>query len=347
MPTLRQKIVDTNPAAPRDYASLLAWQAGEQANIVALNEIREALCRATSGVMDTAGIVSIDGWTTDATRFIRIRGDDTRAYRILSSNYYVLHYHTPNNILWIGEDFVRIENLQILCDNDDDYGANGITCAGPAHGATTDIRVTECIIKCLTGVKANGTCIGISFNMGDDRTARAVNNFIYNFNSGPTADRIGIYSDYPYTFLYNNTIYGCRQGIKITTTAHHLAKNNIVQNSGGNAYGSAAFRAGSNYNVSDDATTTGGANDTASATVLFAATPDDLHLAAADTIAKNTGLSLAADAYYPFSNDIDNNTRPQGIAWDRGADEWISQSAKKKRAFFAFDPRRRDFGKGR
>lgn len=326
MPTLRQKIVDTNPAALFDYGSLLAWEAGEQANLPALDEIREALCRATSGLMDMAGTVDIDGWTTDATRFIRIRGDDSRAYRILNSAYYILHYHTPSNIIVIAEDFVRIENLQILCDNDDDYGANGITCNGPNHGATTDIRVTECIIKNLTGVKNNGSCIGISFNMGDGRTARAINNFIYNFNSGPVADRIGIYSDYPNTFLYNNTIYGCRQGIKITATTRHLAKNNIVQNSGGNAYGSVAFRAGSNYNVSDDATTTGGANDTPSAAVgLVNPAADDLHLSAADVIAKDTGLSLAADTYYPFSIDIDNRARPYGAAWDRGADEYEPQ----------------------
>jgi len=331
LPTLRQKIVDTNPAAVRDYASLIAWNAGEQADLIALDEIREALCRATSGIMDTAGPVSISGWGadpggTDATRFIRIRGDDSRAYRVLNSAYYILHYHTPNNIIVIEEDFVRIENLQILCDNDDDYGANGITCNGPGHGATTDIRVTGCIIKNLTGVKANGTCMGISFNMGDDRIARAINNFIYNFNSGPTADRIGIYSDYPFTFLYNNTIYGCRQGIKITNTGRHLAKNNIVQNSGGNAYGSSAFRAGSNYNISDDATTTGGANDLASAAVSFqGAAADDFHLSAADATAKDTGLNLSADAYYPFAIDIDNRARPYGAAWDRGADEYEPQ----------------------
>jgi hypothetical protein len=327
MPTLRQKIIDTNPAAPRDYASLLAWEAGEQADLPALNEIREALCRASSGVMDTAGALSIDGWSTDATRFIRIRGDDPRPYRILDSAYYILHYHTPNNIIVIAEDYVRIENLQVLCDNDDDYGANGITCNGPGHGSTTDIRVTECIIKCLTGVKSSGSCQGISFNMGDGRTAYAINNFIYNFNSGPTANRNGIYCDYPETFLYNNTIYGCRQGIKITQTNRHLAKNNIVQNSGGNAYGSVAFRAGSNYNVSDDATIPGGANDLANAAVSFQAAPDDLHLSAADATAKDTGLNLAADAYYPFAIDIDNRPRPYGVAWDRGADEYEPQGS--------------------
>jgi parallel beta-helix repeat protein len=326
LPTLRQKIVDTNPAAVRDYASLLAWEAGEQANLPVLDEIREALCRATSGVMDTAGTVTIDGWTTDATRFIRLRGDDPRPYRILDPAYYILHYHTPANIIVIKEDYVRIENLQVLCDNDDDYGANGITCNGPGHGATTDIRVTECIIKNLTGTKSSGSCIGLSFNMGDDRTAYGINNFIYGFNSGPTANRVGIYADYPFTFLYNNTIYGCYRGIEITQSGRHLAKNNIVQNSGGNAYGSSAFRAGSNYNVSDDATTTGGANDLATAAVsLVNPAADDLHLSAADVTAKDTGLDLHLDAYYPFSIDIDNRARPYGAAWDRGADEYEPQ----------------------
>jgi hypothetical protein len=42
----------------------------------------------------------------------------------------------------------------------------------------------------------------------------------------------------------------------------------------------------------------------------------NLHLQEADTIAKDNGIMISG-----FSEDYDGNTRPQGSAWDIGADE--------------------------
>ena len=46
--------------------------------------------------------------------------------------------------------------------------------------------------------------------------------------------------------------------------------------------------------------------------------PCDLHLASADTCAKDNGDALP----YPISSDMEHETRPYGARWDIGADEW-------------------------
>ena len=50
---------------------------------------------------------------------------------------------------------------------------------------------------------------------------------------------------------------------------------------------------------------------------------EDLHLKDLDNNARDTGTDLSAS----FSIDVDGGARPQGIAWDLGADETGSASA--------------------
>ncbi len=54
-----------------DYTSLSAWEAGENRDLVALDEIAVAQIDGTWTNPDTTA-VTIDGWVTDATRYIKI-----------------------------------------------------------------------------------------------------------------------------------------------------------------------------------------------------------------------------------------------------------------------------------
>jgi len=53
------------------YTSLSAWEAGEQRDLTATDEIAVARIEGVWTNPDTTA-VTIDGWTTDATRYIRI-----------------------------------------------------------------------------------------------------------------------------------------------------------------------------------------------------------------------------------------------------------------------------------
>ncbi|MFH1666726.1 MAG: hypothetical protein ABIA17_04055, partial [Elusimicrobiota bacterium] len=52
-----------------DYTSLTAWEAGEQADLVALDRVAVAECYDFESVESP---ISINGWTTDAGHYIKI-----------------------------------------------------------------------------------------------------------------------------------------------------------------------------------------------------------------------------------------------------------------------------------
>jgi len=125
--------------------------------------------------------------------------------------------------------------------------------------------------------------------------------------------------------FYNNTVYGSggsENGI-YTEGYSPLIKNCIVQNTGGSAYAS-SFDSASNYNISDDSSNTGGAQDQIETIVSFAdAANKDFHLSPNDTAAKNAGADLSADANLPVTTDIDGQGRDaiNGRLYDIGADQ--------------------------
>ncbi|MBZ0157892.1 MAG: chitobiase/beta-hexosaminidase C-terminal domain-containing protein, partial [Alphaproteobacteria bacterium] len=65
-----------------------------------------------------------------------------------------------------------------------------------------------------------------------------------------------------------------------------------------------------------------------SATVRFVDSANrDFHLSGTDTVARDAGVSLSADTYLAFSSDVDGSLRPNGTAWDIGADEYLDLAA--------------------
>ena len=75
MATEVTKIVDPDGTAGVncDYTSLAALVAGYAKNLVTADEQLTVKCRCTGGTAD--GEVTINGFTTDATRFIKIWTD--------------------------------------------------------------------------------------------------------------------------------------------------------------------------------------------------------------------------------------------------------------------------------
>ena len=120
------------------YASLSAWEAAEQQDLVTGNNIALVNCAGTTA--DTT-VTTIVGWTTGATNYIEIIGDNTTGkwstsnYR-LSAGFGIL--------IDIQEENVRIDKLQLDQTSTSQFdGAIQVNVTG-----TADIRISNSVI-CL------------------------------------------------------------------------------------------------------------------------------------------------------------------------------------------------------
>jgi len=270
--------------------------------------------------------LTIDTWTTSANNYIRIyttsaarhsgRWDDTNSYRIEAAAV------GPNtHLVDIKENYVRIEGLQVHLTNSGDYaGCNAINIDSQVDAS--EIIINNNILKgTISGTSSEA--IGIYGNDAEI-TAKIYNNIIYDFINGGTTNKAGIKTAIAggTYYLYNNTVHGNYEGINVGAGTTVIAKNTVLKSCTTPATGT--FAAGTDYNATDSIsigyTVTGAGNihdKLSQAFAFLSETTDDFHLAAADTSARDAGVSLLSE----FADDIDSDSRPQGSAWDIGADE--------------------------
>jgi len=325
MPTTVTKTVKSSGG---DYSSLLAWEAGEQGDLVAADEIRQAECYA---FFDDGGDAVMSGWTLDATRYPRIfvaAGNQHDGTRGTGYRRRIVGFGHNIDVL---QDFLRVEGVAIESDNDGgalNWGDRGfhIDC-----GASSDIRISKCYHT-----------VGLT---NDNSLVRAFNSTsgvkIWNCMSGPpdltTASRlqkIDIASSGTF-YIYNNTIVGHDLGAfescitRSSGTPTMVMKNNIADRGASPDANAAAYlltsvtTTGSTNNLSDDATAPGANQLHNKEPVYVDETNGDLHIGASDAVCRDVGADLSADANIAFSDDIDGTSRPQGSAWDVGAHEFF------------------------
>lgn len=313
MPTT---VTSTIKSSGGDYSSLSAWEAAKQANIVTADQIQVAECYS----FEDTSQVTIDGWTTDATRYISIntpsaeRHDgkwNTSKYRLVVSGSY-------SGVIVVRESYVRIDGLQV--HNTIVEAASGITFPNIDFTTSSDVRISNCIVRGTTDTDGIGTTVGIgsTSNIGGDNLRYWIwNCIIYDFktSSGSTAGN-GIQQG---TFnqsssVENCTVYDCDTGILAGTSGTRNIYNCLVQSCATDYSGT--WSAGTN-NASEDGTHPGTSGQTGTATFVNAAS-DDFHLDSADTVAKDNGADRSAGTI-AFSTDIDGATRSG--SWDIGADE--------------------------
>ncbi|MFA5813960.1 MAG: right-handed parallel beta-helix repeat-containing protein, partial [Patescibacteria group bacterium] len=271
--------------------------------------IAVASVRSTSGSADVTA-VTIDGWTTSATNYIKIWTDPSLGNRHngkWDAGKYRLEVDSGDGTISIrtNENYTIITGLQIDGLQSSGYSGSLISTDYPAVG----IVINNNILK-----KSNYSGIVI----GDYVTAKLYNNLIYDDGAGAiyltstanVTDKV---------YIYNNTLVDNGTGIIAGSVARAVAKNNLSKGNTTANY-SGTFDSTSNYNASSDTSSTGGANDKISQTFVFVdEANDDFHLSPSDTAAKNSGTNLQADSNLSFSQDIDGSYR--GASWDIGADE--------------------------
>ncbi len=290
----------------RDYASLSAALTGESKDLVTLDRQLDIACYAMSDT--TAAIIS--GFTTDATRYIRIytpvserhsgKWDDTKYYlRVSCNNTFVLTNQAR---------YVRIEGLQIECviGADSSFWVGGINSS--PQSTPCEVIISSCIVK----LSNPSSRILPDYASGFEITSTSVHKFhnciAYDWNPNGIEFRGfqhdgGAGTDYWYNCTAQNCYIGFNNGVGSTCSIR--AKN----------CGAAGCGTGFSANITQ--------TTCSSSTPTFVnAAADDFHLASTDTIWKDKGTSLSGDSFLPFTTDIDGQTRSG--TWDIGADEYQS-----------------------
>jgi hypothetical protein len=280
-----------------------------------------AKCRATTGTADTTA-VTINGWDTDATHYIKIWTDPSENYRH-QGKWDTGKYRIEGNVyISVNENYVTVDGLQILANISANYRVLLVADAVPT--SNSEIKFSNNIIR------ANPTS---TYNRGIGLRGGAVvkvwNNIIYGFNA---ASNYGIELELNgiTLYLYNNTVVNNTTGIN----AYYgtlIAKNNLFYNNTDNC--GSGFNGNSTNNLSGPSSDAQLNSTTApqnGVTVTFAdSTNNDFHLDSSDTGAKNYGILLndsGDDANLYFTTDVDNEARKDSAGtWDIGADENVAK----------------------
>lgn len=324
MATLVAKTVDVDGTA--DYASLNAAEAANfgatSADLVANDEYVELEC-APSATADTT-TVTINGFTTDATRDITIQSTGSNRHQgYLDTSLYRFSATSGLGSIYVQSSYVRIIGLQFA-------PPAAYTVAVSTGANSVLLWVEQCIFQTTADAVAPTNYVAVK--AGNYQCKVYVSNCIVSGWRGGGAHTCAIYLREGSLYAYNNTIYNCKQGIykEKDASADIYVKNNLIKNCTLECYdydGTDGFEV-ADYNGSDDSTAPG--TNTVDTSNVVLAFPElghgntgsrvacyllDAHF---DTTAIGAATDLSADSYYAISTDILGTTRSR---WDLGAHE--------------------------
>lgn len=275
---------------------------------------------ATADITD----VNINGFTTDATRYVAIyttqlnRHDgkwNTSKYRLEAAGY--------DAVIRMNDQNIVIDGLQIYNTK---ASAGGGT---PGHGIVIETSDNSCVAVIKNTILKHGSDVtnqaakGIADEHGGDTcTIALINNIAYDWIIGITART----SSNDNVYVYNNTVIDSSDvdfDLRLYGSGATLTlKNNLAQapGTGYSTDGSSGATYTHSNNLSEDTSSPDDTYDSSAVTFVNEA-GDDFHLDSTDIYAKNNGTDLSAAAQ-GFTTDIDGESRT--MAWDIGADEYIS-----------------------
>ena len=281
--------------ATRAYATLTEWESSEQTDLVTATDTHIVNCTGTAA--DTSKF-SLTGWTTDATYFITINGENTTGK--ISTSHYRLSFTTTSNFYYsciIDADYTVINDMQLQLDVDH-IGAN-------AYRVTGDfVDLNRCIVKGIVATSMYGTGFLVSTADGGSAT----NCLAYDFTLASSLGFDINLSTSTNKFIVDNcTAYDCYTGF--TQGFQDANYRNCISQLGNDGFGGSANSR--DYCVSDVSGDDVGANGSIGTVSFVDAANDDYTPASGDTLAKGQGQDLSGT----FTDDLTGTTRS---TWDVG-----------------------------
>lgn len=282
-----------------DYTSLSAWEAGAQKDLVSSDEyaVGEIDGDWSAGADTTA--VTIDGWTTDATRYIEVR--TTTAARHTgkwSATKYVRNY------IIISEQFTRIIGVQV---------------STPSNNGLYFLVGSGTVISCICNGGGSSAASGIVM-LGNSASATDFtvrNSVAYGYNgiggTGFAAQNAGAGGG---TVAFdNNTIYSSARGFRNISGVTVTCRNCLSQSTTDGFVGTI----GGNNNCSNVASDAPGTSPQTGTITFTDAANGDFGLVSGVAIGNGADLSGT------FTDDLAGLTRT--VPWDIGARKYVSASS--------------------
>jgi len=272
--------------------------------------IAVASCQS-SGTADTTS-VTIDGWTTSATNYIKVWTDPSLGNRHdgkWDDGKYHINHNTDNasTIEIRNTAFVHIDGLQIESTSFNREYTYGIQVYWSSGTRPENIKISNCIIREVN--------TGYSHHRGISTSATSMaphyfwNNIIYGF-SGTNGTGISIDTDFGTapSFIYNNTIYDSTMCFSSGSEGNSF-KNNITQNCTTGFDGT--FDSTSTHNITDDDAEDGAFGISADSGTTDGTTTDKLVDSTQNftsTIEIGNIIANTTDSNYTFVTAIDSDT---------------------------------------
>lgn len=329
-----------------EYASLSAAEDALDQDLTSSDLMMNIACYYDHDDQTADTNVVFAGWTTDATRYVRVYTPTGGTQSIYSQrhsgkwsdNKYKIETTVYNSFYVTGAKYIHVDGIQIS-HTPPDGGYPRIFYA-TFNDANSNVRLSNSVMKAdysaLPATPYYARTIFFYGTTGGDIRARVWNNLLY-YTAAPGntngSSSVGITAGTLYA--YNNTIinYAASPGSGLycaTEAASYVyAYNNIVKGFGDtNTYAISGCTLSGNYNSTDSTDTTGqGANSRISQTFSFIDEAGyDFRLAPTDAGARNRGTNLSSDSNLSFSTDLEGDSRTVG-QWDIGADEYTENGA--------------------
>lgn len=297
-------VIKTVKPSGGDYTSLAAAEAGEQRDLVAVDQVCEIDCYT----MTETTTVAFAGWNTDATHYIRVYVPRTERHNGTRGTGYHFVFSSGNTwALNIQQNHVRLEGVSINYPNGAAIGVNV-----PTPAATDDIRISDCLLySSYFGVQGtagqNVVCMNnVSYGCRYDVIGQGAFMWVYNCTSLNNVGGTAFYSQVAGTVTVKNCYAGGPGGG--TIFGNTSVTNASYDGRSGSLVVPSSLKTVINNKVG----------------------AEDAHLPAESAL-RGVGTDLSADTYWRHPDgtvDVDGNPRPAG-AWSIGADQGATVVTKK------------------
>lgn len=318
MPTTQTHTVGTGGG--RAYSSLSAWESAEQRDLVAVDEIDFAECYDDGLMTD---FVAISGWTTDATRFIRIETPTAERHTGLQVTGFKLS--SSDNAINLFNVNIRIVGIEFAVTASN----KSVVLCSTANAGFIDFS-HNLFESVTTGILISTGGTGLTVNC-------------WNNASWNTAIHYQVTDSDPTGFIYNCSTLGGTRGIFVPNNQKWTVKNTTcLDSSTSDFFQTTYFNSASNYNASTDTAATTkapGANSVTGVTgannyVNVSSSTEDIHVKNVSADIYQAGTDLSGDSDIAVTDDFEGDSRSASVP-SIGADELLVSVTKT--ATFALD----------